>query len=88
MPQVDLKLISLADYERAAASVLDPASHSYLAGGATDETTMRDNVAAWGRFAIRPSRCQYPKTADTALGSALVLCTAALPCKGCPQAPG
>ncbi|HXO07865.1 MAG TPA: alpha-hydroxy acid oxidase [Solirubrobacteraceae bacterium] len=54
MPEVDLKLISLAEYERAAASMLDPASHSYLAGGATDETTMRDNVDAWSRLAIRP----------------------------------
>jgi 4-hydroxymandelate oxidase len=48
------ELISLADYERAAAAALDRASHSYLAGGATDETTMRDNVAAWNRLAIRP----------------------------------
>jgi 4-hydroxymandelate oxidase len=47
-------LISLADYERAAAEVLDEGAHSYLAGGATDETTLRDNLAAWGRLAIRP----------------------------------
>lgn len=47
-------LISLADYERAAAAVLDEGAHSYLAGGATDETTLRDNLAAWGRLAIRP----------------------------------
>ena len=55
MPDLDrTELISLADYERAAASLLDPVSHSYLAGGATDETTMRDNVDAWSRLAIRP----------------------------------
>jgi 4-hydroxymandelate oxidase len=47
-------LISLADYERAAASLLDAGAHGYLAGGAGDETTMRDNVAAWNRLAIRP----------------------------------
>ncbi len=47
-------LISLADYERAAAEVLDPGAHGYLAGGAGDELTMRDNVAAWNRIAIRP----------------------------------
>ncbi|MGI8506319.1 MAG: alpha-hydroxy acid oxidase [Solirubrobacteraceae bacterium] len=47
-------LISLADYERAATEVLDAGTHSYLAGGATDETTLRDNIAAWGRLAIHP----------------------------------
>ncbi len=55
MPEPDLEtLISLADYERAAAARLDAGSHSYLAGGAGDETTLRDNVAAWNRLAIRP----------------------------------
>ena len=47
-------LISLEDYERAAAAVLDPASLGYFAGGAGDEITMRDNVRAWRRLAIRP----------------------------------
>jgi 4-hydroxymandelate oxidase len=47
-------LISLADYERAAAAVLDPAAHGYLAGGASSEITLRDNEAAWKRLAIRP----------------------------------
>ena len=48
------ELISLSDYEGAAATLMDPGAHSYLAGGATDETTLRDNIAAWGRLAIRP----------------------------------
>ena len=47
-------LISLADYERAAAAVLDPAALGYFAGGAGDEITMRDNVPAWRRRAILP----------------------------------
>lgn len=47
-------LTSLADFERAAAAVLDNAAHSYIAGGATDEITLRDNIASWGRLAIRP----------------------------------
>jgi 4-hydroxymandelate oxidase len=47
-------LISLADYERAAAAVLEPGAHSYIAGGAADEITLRDNLAAWDRLAIRP----------------------------------
>ena len=47
-------LISVADYERAAARVMPAGAHSYLAGGATDEITLRDNQAAWQRLAIRP----------------------------------
>jgi 4-hydroxymandelate oxidase len=48
------QLLSLADYERAASEVLDPGALSYIAGGATDEITLNDNVAAWRRLALRP----------------------------------
>ncbi len=58
------ELISLADYERAAVEVMDPRSHTYLAGGATDEKTMRDNVAAWSRLAIRPRMLVGVQTPD------------------------
>jgi 4-hydroxymandelate oxidase len=47
-------LISLADYERAAHEMMPVGAHSYLAGGAGDEITLRDNLAAWGRLALRP----------------------------------
>ena len=47
-------LISLADFERVAEEVLDRGALAYYAGGATDELTMRDNVAAWQRIAIVP----------------------------------
>jgi len=47
-------LISLADYERAAAEVLDAEALSYVAGAAADEITRRDNLAAWRRLAIVP----------------------------------
>jgi 4-hydroxymandelate oxidase len=47
-------LISLADYERAAERVLAPGPFGYYAGGAGDEITLRENVAAWRRLAIRP----------------------------------
>jgi 4-hydroxymandelate oxidase len=47
-------LVSLADYELAAADRLDPGALAYYAGGAGDEITMRDNIAAWGRVAIAP----------------------------------
>ncbi len=47
-------LISLADYERAADASLDPGAHGYFFGGAADEITLRDNLAAWRRLALRP----------------------------------
>lgn len=47
-------LISLADYERAAEGLIEPAAFGYFYGGAGDEITLRDNAAAWNRLAIRP----------------------------------
>ncbi len=47
-------LITLADYERAAAATMEPAAHAYVAGGAGDEITQRDNERAWARLAVRP----------------------------------
>ncbi len=46
--------MTLADYEQAAARALDPGTQAYYFGGAADEITLRDNVAAWQRLAIRP----------------------------------
>ncbi len=48
------QLISTADYERAAELVLEPGAYHYIAGGAGDEITLRENVAAWQRFALAP----------------------------------
>jgi isopentenyl diphosphate isomerase/L-lactate dehydrogenase-like FMN-dependent dehydrogenase len=47
-------MLSISDYERAAEALLDPAALDYYAGGAADEISMRDNVMAWQRLAIRP----------------------------------
>jgi 4-hydroxymandelate oxidase len=47
-------LISLADYERAAEASMEPGAHAYAYGGAGDEITLADNLAAWRRLAIRP----------------------------------
>jgi 4-hydroxymandelate oxidase len=49
-----MELISLADYERAAQASLSAGAWGYYAGGAGDELTLRDNLAAWQRIAIRP----------------------------------
>ncbi|HYJ23051.1 MAG TPA: alpha-hydroxy acid oxidase [Solirubrobacterales bacterium] len=47
-------LINVADFERVAAEKLDPGVLGYFAGGAGDELTLRDNVAAWSRWRLRP----------------------------------
>jgi 4-hydroxymandelate oxidase len=47
-------LISLADYERAADAIMAPGAHAYFNGGAGDELTLRDNIAAWQRLRISP----------------------------------
>ena len=46
--------INVADYERLAAERLDPGVYGYFAGGAGDERTLRDNVAAFARRRLRP----------------------------------
>jgi 4-hydroxymandelate oxidase len=45
---------TISDFERRAAEVMPPGPHGYYAGGAGDEITLRDNVAAWQRLALRP----------------------------------
>ena len=47
-------LVNVADFERAAAERLEAGVLGYFAGGAGDELTLRDNVAAWGRWRLRP----------------------------------
>jgi isopentenyl diphosphate isomerase/L-lactate dehydrogenase-like FMN-dependent dehydrogenase len=46
--------INAADFERMAAEKLDAGTLGYFAGGAGDELTLRDNVAAWSRWRLRP----------------------------------
>ncbi len=47
-------LINVADFERAAEERLDAGAWGYFAGGAGDEVTLRENVAAWQRLRLRP----------------------------------
>jgi isopentenyl diphosphate isomerase/L-lactate dehydrogenase-like FMN-dependent dehydrogenase len=46
--------LNVWDYERLAEAKLDPGAHGYYAGGADDELTLRDNVAAYRRLQLRP----------------------------------
>lgn len=45
---------TLPEYAGAARGLLSDGAWAYYAGGAGDELTLRDNVAAWARWALRP----------------------------------
>ena len=53
MPEAE-QLVNVFDYESAAASRLGAGPLGYFAGGAGDELTLRENVAAYGRYRLRP----------------------------------
>jgi isopentenyl diphosphate isomerase/L-lactate dehydrogenase-like FMN-dependent dehydrogenase len=46
--------INVWDYERIADEKLDANAHAYFVGGAGDEVTLRDNLAAFARRRLRP----------------------------------
>ena len=46
--------INVADFERLGAEKLEQGPRDYFAGGAGDEITLRENVAAWGHWRLRP----------------------------------
>ncbi len=46
--------LTLADYEAAAASLIEATAWDYYAGGAGDERTLADNRAAWDTLRLRP----------------------------------
>ena len=63
--------VNVWDYERLAAEVLDAGAHGYYAGGAADELTLRDNVAAFRRCSFGRgcwSTSKRARLATTVLG--------------------
>jgi isopentenyl diphosphate isomerase/L-lactate dehydrogenase-like FMN-dependent dehydrogenase len=69
-------LINVADYLEAAAQHVDPAVWCYFEGGAADEVTLRANVAAYGRWILRPRMLvdvSEVTTATTLLGTPVSL---------------
>ena len=46
--------LNVWDYERLAEERLDAAAFGYFAGGAGDEWTLRENLAAFNRYVLRP----------------------------------
>lgn len=52
---IDLsKVVNLADFEGLAVGRLDKPAFDYIAGGAGDEVTLADNIAAWRRWRLQP----------------------------------
>lgn len=58
-------LVSLADHEAYARTVLSPQADAYFNGGAADELTVRENVLAWQRIALQPRVLQPMAGAHT-----------------------
>ena len=55
----------LFELEEQARAVVPPAVFDYLAGGADDEVTLRDNLAAWSRLRLRPRVLRDVSRVDT-----------------------
>jgi 4-hydroxymandelate oxidase len=76
------ELVNVGDYERLAEQRLDPGTFGYFAGGAGDEWTLHENVAAFNRWVLRPRvlvDVGSVTTATTVLGRALFHSIRALP---------
>jgi 4-hydroxymandelate oxidase len=68
--------VNVWDYERLAEEKLDANAHAYFAGGAGDEVTLRENVAAFERRSLRPRMLvdvSEISTATTVLGTEVAL---------------
>ncbi len=69
-----MDLLNLDEYEAAAQVVLPQMAYDYIAGGAEDEITVRENRAAFGRLRLRPRMLAGVGTRDlttTVLGRRL-----------------
>jgi 4-hydroxymandelate oxidase len=66
--------VDIGDLEARAAEVLEPAAYAYFSGGADEESTLADNVAAWSRYRLRPRMLRDVSQVDlttTVLGQAI-----------------
>src|SRR5262245_18019021 len=57
-----MSFISLQDYEQRARAELQPAHYDFFVGGAQNEVTVRENVAAFERIKLRPRVLRGPAT--------------------------
>ena len=68
--------LNVWEYERLAEKKLDANAHAYFAGGAGDEVTLRENLAAFERCKLRPRvlvDVSSVSTATTVLGTQITL---------------
>ncbi len=68
--------INVADFETLAAGLVEPGALGYFAGGANDELTLAENVAAFRRWHLRPRvlvDVADPSTATSVLGQEIAL---------------
>ncbi len=68
--------VNVDDFEESARAKLDPGAYGYLAGGAGDEHTLRENSAAFSRWQLRPRvlvDVGEVSTATTVLGTEVSL---------------
>jgi isopentenyl diphosphate isomerase/L-lactate dehydrogenase-like FMN-dependent dehydrogenase len=76
------KLLNVWDYERAAEERLDPGAFGFFAGGAADEWTLGENIAAFNRWVLRPRMLvdvERVTTVTTFLGTEVSLPVAVAP---------
>jgi 4-hydroxymandelate oxidase len=69
-------VVNLADFEGLAADRLERAAFDYVAGGAGDEQTLADNLAAWRRWQLLPRVLVDVSAVDASsrfLGSAVAM---------------
>ena len=69
-------LVNVDDFKAAARERLDPGAYGYIAGGAGDEHTLRENRAAFERWELRPRvlvDVSRVSTATTVLGTEVAL---------------
>jgi len=72
MPGTSPQPLNVRDYERLAEAALPAGPLGYYAGGAGDERTLQENVAAWSRRRLRPRvlvDVSSVSTATTVLGT-------------------
>ncbi len=72
----EIQVTNLRDLEEEAEKILPPYSFAYISGGAGDEWTMRENEAAFNRWALEPrylAGIKEPDMTTTVLGSRLSL---------------
>jgi isopentenyl diphosphate isomerase/L-lactate dehydrogenase-like FMN-dependent dehydrogenase len=68
--------LNVAEYEALAAAKLDPGAFDFFAGGANDEHTLRENLAAFARWQLRPRMLRgvaASSAATTVLGQEIAL---------------